>query len=43
MSGIRSWESGFWIQERRLWKLRSGPESRTRILESSVWNLDSGV
>ena len=28
--------SGFWIVERRLWKLRSGPESGNRILESRV-------
>ena len=36
MSGIRSLESGFWIEERRLQKLRSGPECGTRILESRV-------
>ena len=30
-------ESEDWIQERGLWKLRSGPESGTRIMESRVW------
>ena len=35
-SGIKSLESGVWIQDRGLWKLRSGPESGARILESRV-------
>ena len=42
-SGIRGLVSEIWSQECGHWKLRFGLESGTRILESRVRCLDSGV